>query len=271
MTHIPEEICLLKYGENTYTHEGVIQQFMFDTPCAENVCAEFKNRQRDLVIDYEHQTLQGIEAPAAGWIDQLVTKEDGLYAHIKRWSERAITYLQAGEYRYFSPVILTQESRVIALHSVALTNHPAIHGLTPLVHADTQKKESDTLSQLLSLTQTANAEKLIIKIESLIQQSNHAQKALADQLVHQAIQSGKLVKSQHDWAQLQALHDYEGFKQFLDALPSQHPGPAHQMKIQLHDQNKTHNSLNEETLHILRMSGCTEEQISQIQNGAFNV
>jgi phage I-like protein len=63
----------------------------------------------DLVIDYEHQTLNaeknGHPAPAAGWFRRMVWREGtGLFAVDVKWTDKARAMIAAGEYRYISPV-----------------------------------------------------------------------------------------------------------------------------------------------------------------------
>jgi phage I-like protein len=91
-------------------------------------------RGTDLVIDYEHQSLKGGRAPAAGWIKDLEVREDGLWAQVE-WTGKAGQYLKQREYRYFSPVLRIDPAnrRPQELMNVALTNVPAIAGLSPLV------------------------------------------------------------------------------------------------------------------------------------------
>ncbi|MCU1350289.1 MAG: Mu-like prophage FluMu protein [Acidobacteria bacterium] len=102
------------------------------------VTAEFRARKIQIVIDYEHQTLEaadkGIQAPAAGWIKDLRADRTGLYATGVEWTEKAAGYLRAREYRYYSPVAFFEAdtNRVISLHSVALTNTPRTNKQTPL-------------------------------------------------------------------------------------------------------------------------------------------
>ncbi|HWH86348.1 MAG TPA: phage protease [Pseudomonas sp.] len=93
----------------------------------------------DLVIDYEHQTmnaaLNGQPAPAAGWFSQLEWREgDGLYATDVRWNKRAQTLIEDKEYRYLSPVFLYAEhtGHVTRLLHVAITNNPALDVLPDL-------------------------------------------------------------------------------------------------------------------------------------------
>ena len=134
----PERFMLLKYGTIDYTQDDKQHYFRFDEPSADALIREFQNRQRDLVIDYEHATLSGDEAPAAGWIDGLEKTPEGLAAHVKYWTDKAKAHLEQGEYRYFSPVVFIARGgqTPCMLHSVALTNHPAVHGVPALVASD---------------------------------------------------------------------------------------------------------------------------------------
>lgn len=94
----------------------------------------FRSRGVDLVIDYEHQSLHGRQAPAAGWIKDLEARADGLWARVE-WTSQAQEYLRNREYRYFSPVLqldpVTRKPQ--SLMQVGLTNVPAIKRLPPLV------------------------------------------------------------------------------------------------------------------------------------------
>ena len=134
----PESFLLLKFGRSVYTKDGREGGFDFDVHAADALIAEFNSRSRDLVIDFEHSTLSGNEAPAAGWIDRLEKTAEGLCAHVKYWTDKAKEYLTRGEYRYFSPTLLFGRGgkSPAALHSVALTNHPALHGVDALVAND---------------------------------------------------------------------------------------------------------------------------------------
>lgn len=93
------------------------------------------------VIDYEHQTLHaatsGQPAPAAGFIRRLVWRAgQGLFAEAEL-TARARQYVQAGEYRYFSPVFQfnTATGHVQRILMGAFTNNPAISGMQPLTLA----------------------------------------------------------------------------------------------------------------------------------------
>lgn len=136
---IPDTILLVKFGKSKFTKDGKEGEFEFSESNADSVITDFIVRGKDVVIDYEHQTLSGEKAPAAGWIDKLLKTSEGLVAKVKYWTREAENYLTNGEYRYFSPVLnfSRTEKSVSALHSVAITNHPALHNIPALVADDT--------------------------------------------------------------------------------------------------------------------------------------
>jgi phage I-like protein len=99
-------------------------------------------RTDDFVIDYEHQTMQasknGQPAPAAGWFKRLEWREGlGLFAVDVRWTARASAMIIAREYRYVSPVFgfNAKSGEVQTLHAAAITNNPALDGLTDITAA----------------------------------------------------------------------------------------------------------------------------------------
>jgi len=133
---IPERIPVLRFGRNTYTKlSSGSAEFDFTEKDADSVITEFERRKLEIPIDYEHQTLSGVQAPAAGWIDKLEKTKNGLMAKVKYWTDTAKSYLSKGEYRYFSPVIKFSRTgrNVSGLHSVALTNNPALDDIPALV------------------------------------------------------------------------------------------------------------------------------------------
>jgi phage I-like protein len=129
---LPEWIRLLPLG--TVELSDHREPFTVDEASLACMATEFRSRGVDMVIDYEHQSLQGERAPAAGWIKGLEARGDGLWARVD-WTQQAREYLKRREYRYFSPVLrLDPETRKpIALMHVGLTNVPAIKHLPPLV------------------------------------------------------------------------------------------------------------------------------------------
>lgn len=166
----PEWILLVPAGQVTSAHGD----FLCDDAAMQTVIAAFTSLERDMVVDYEHQTLTGEEAPAAGWLDTLDARADGLWAHVA-WTERGRQYVASKEYRYLSPVIWVRDSdrRVIELHSVALTNDPAIHGMRPLVAKRHTIEEEDgmdvkKLLAALGLDEDASEAQAIEAAEALV-------------------------------------------------------------------------------------------------------
>lgn len=126
----PEWFLLFPRGEVRIKGEPPA---IMDDEAAALVMAAFDAGDHDMVIDYEHQTLAGGEAPAAGWITDLDWREDGLWARA-RWTDKAGGYISRGEYRYFSPVMLIDKltRRIVRLKHFALTNAPGLDTIQAL-------------------------------------------------------------------------------------------------------------------------------------------
>ncbi len=119
-----------------------IAGWLMDGISAKAIIAALAAQKNDLLIDYEHQSLHtqetGGPAPAAGWFKRLQWREgDGLYVTDARWTRNAAARLSAGEYRYISPVFQFDETtgRVLSIIGAAVTNKPALDGLTDLAAA----------------------------------------------------------------------------------------------------------------------------------------
>jgi phage I-like protein len=181
----PTEIQVIPFG----SHETGKGDFVLDEEGMAAILADFEGRANDMVIDYEHQTLTGGEAPAAGWIKKLVNKgRDGLWAVVE-WTERAKEYLKNREYRYLSPVFLKtiDDGKVVRLLNAALTNTPAIDGMVPVVnrkgdfvppayppkgkdvqtHKKEEKKMLEKLLKLLALKEGATEEQALEAVKGM--------------------------------------------------------------------------------------------------------
>lgn len=97
---VPSQFLILPLGL-VHSQKG---DFLIDNESFNHIQQDFKGRQLQLPVDYEHQTLKDVQAPAAGWIKELLLKRDGIYG-IVDWTTRATEYLKNREYRYCSPVI----------------------------------------------------------------------------------------------------------------------------------------------------------------------
>lgn len=132
VSEAPDEIKILPLG-TVHSQKG---DFVVDDESFNLINRHFENRGLDLVIDYEHQTLKDVQAPAGGWIKKLVKTKDAIAAQVE-WTAKAKQYLENKEYKYLSPVVICRKSdgKAVALHSVALTNTPAIDGMFALVNS----------------------------------------------------------------------------------------------------------------------------------------
>lgn len=132
------EIQLLPAGEFRARdgRPAGIGAWKIDASIAQRVIALAGQRETPLVIDYEHQTLHaeqnGMPAPAAGWFKTLEWREgQGLYATDVEWTDKARAMIEAGEYKYISPVFSYDKATgaVRELLLAAVTNNPALDGM----------------------------------------------------------------------------------------------------------------------------------------------
>lgn len=128
---LPEWTKILPLGKVSSTKGD----FMVDVESYQSMLNHISERKLDVVIDYEHQTLKDIQAPAGGWIKELRLGTDAIEAKVE-WTAKAKEYLKNKEYRFLSPVINVRKSdkKAVELHSVALTNTPAINGMFPIIN-----------------------------------------------------------------------------------------------------------------------------------------
>lgn len=152
---VPEEIKILPLG-HVHTQKG---DFDVDDESVSLIRKQFQSRRLDLVIDYEHQTLKDVQAPAGGWISDIYKGEDAVIAKVK-WTNRAKEYLKNREYRYLSPVVIVRKKdrKATAIHSAGLTNTPAIDGMFALVNSvDIEDYEENKEDKTMDLKKLAAA------------------------------------------------------------------------------------------------------------------
>ena len=159
--------------------EGV-GRYLVDAKAWDIVRAGISRRGLEIVFDYEHQTLSGGKAPAAGWGKEWrYTEGVGIEAKID-WTEEATAFLATKQYRYYSPVFYVRQSdqRLVGVHSVALTNSPKTNGLKPLLaKLGAQQQEDDEMLKdvavKLKLDENATLEEILAALGEL--QASHGQ------------------------------------------------------------------------------------------------
>jgi phage I-like protein len=125
--------------------------FTLTTAGFESCIYDAERRATPQSVDYEHASLYptGEPTPAAGYVQKLERRADGLWALVE-FTERAATMIKAGEYRFCSGVFAferrdRQTGDVIQcmLDSIALTNRPFIDGQEPIALSQRALAERD--------------------------------------------------------------------------------------------------------------------------------
>jgi len=194
------DVLLVPDGDVTTTRGK--KNFTVGSDDYEKIVSEFSKLNRQIVIDYEHQTLGGDNAPkdgtapAAGWIHELRYEQGrGIIGSVE-WTPRARKLILAGEYRYLSPVLMIEtdegESRPYELIHAAITNDPAIHGMERLAASRKKgkkmpkgkksKKKMDMFSRIKTAFADGDAtpEEQAATVEEVVQEVDAVGSAIAD-------------------------------------------------------------------------------------------
>lgn len=238
---VPNEIKILPVGM-VKSQKG---NFYVDKESYALMKEDMESHGVDIVIDYEHQTLKDCQAPAGGWIKKLEYTPDAIVAKVE-WTPRAKQYLSDKEYRYLSPVVLTrrEDKKAVKLHSLALTNTPAIDDMFPIINSmeipddgenDEQKKDDSIIEgdkeaydakyalmikELLGLPAKSTWEEIIDALaKRLSADQTQAHRMEIENLLDKGLQSGKILSYQIEDMRAFAQADLDGFKAFINKAP----------------------------------------------------
>ena len=133
----------------------------------------FSARQKPLVVDWEHasehRAPQGLDAPAAGWIDQIEARAGAVWGHVE-WTPKAAQQISDREYRFLSPVFTYEKNthQIIELVSAGLTNQPNLN-LTALNQQENRVNEDilERLRYLFNLPTMATTEEIIAELDKV--------------------------------------------------------------------------------------------------------
>lgn len=196
---VPEVVKLLPLG-HVKSQKG---EFDVDEESFAQIRRKFEERGIDIVIDYEHQTLKDIQAPAGGWIKNIRLEDGAIVADVE-WTPAAKEYLKNKEYKYLSPVVLVRKSdnKAMELHSAALTNTPAIDGMFPIINSqnfnfndggngtmDLVKK----LAALLELPEDATEEQVFTQLQEAVKEAKELKDAAAGAEEQEKVVANKVV------------------------------------------------------------------------------
>lgn len=222
---VPSRLLIAPWGQ-VRSSNG---EFLVDDESARLVIEAFQEHATDLPIDYEHQTLGGRfsspngQAPAAGWITAIESEPNvGLFALVN-WTEAAQSQLRSKEYRYLSPVAIVRKSdrKLVAVHSVALTNKPAIVGMEPIVNRcelddDAAGRDVVALREMLDLpTECSDVELLAAASRRLRAMSQELEDRRIGERLEHAVRSGRLSSANRDWARRLLVCDEALFDEWL--------------------------------------------------------
>jgi len=117
----------------------------------DQVIARSAAEDRELAIDFDHAidlaAKSGGRAPAAGWIQELQARPDGVWARVQ-WTDLGQRALAGREYRFLSPVFTYDKSgRITRVLRAGLTNDPAFQ-MKALAHSTPEDTVEEFLKQL---------------------------------------------------------------------------------------------------------------------------
>ena len=193
----PEVISVLPLG-HVNSAKG---EFDVDGESFSAMKAQIAQRGVDLVVDYEHQTLTGEQAPAAGWVKELFLDDGQIKARVE-WTDRAKAYLENREYRYLSPVITVRKTdgKAMGLHSIALTNTPAIEHMEAIVNSlnfeggqNTMNEFMKKLAALLGLGEDATEEQVAEALKACVEENKSLKESAAEAAKQQPAEDDKVV------------------------------------------------------------------------------
>lgn len=153
-----------------------------------------------LLVDYDHFSYDTDKpSRAAGWITGLQNRADGIWGQI-RWAPDGRDQVEAGAYRFISPVWLPRDIQIIAnstgdqprrirplrLDTAGLTNQPNLRGMVPLSNrqdatapADPQPQQKanppmQKLIELLGLSAEATEDDIVAAVAALKEKADAA-------------------------------------------------------------------------------------------------
>lgn len=164
-----------------------LEGWRLDAEIATALLSRCQSKKTQLVINYEHPDAVGQPMPAAGWVDRATLSYQpgvGITAPV-RWTARAKSMIDAGEYAYLSPVISydADTGAVVDLHLAGLTNTPALDSLQPLAalaerlgldlptSTEDNRMNLAALRQALGLAEDAGEPAIMEKVMALVSQT----------------------------------------------------------------------------------------------------
>jgi phage I-like protein len=152
---VPDAIHLLPLGKFQ-----AVDGRKFDNANPAALVAAFQAGSKQLVIDENHGTdyaaKAGFSARAVGHIVGMEVRDDGMWGTVE-WNEDGLALLAKKSYSGISAVVgFDPSGKVTSILRAAMTNDPAITGLTQLFHNQETTMELAALRAALGLPDTAD-------------------------------------------------------------------------------------------------------------------
>lgn len=194
--------------------------FIVDKESFDCMHSHFKSRGLEIVVDYEHQTLDNVQAPAAGWIKDFEFEEGAIVAKVE-WTSKAKEYLSNKEYKYLSPVVLKRKSdnKAVILHSVALTNTPAIDNMEQIINkindfdeeGDDEMDLLKEIAKLMGLSEDATEEQILEELKKLKSSNSNEGEIVANKAILEMLDLKEDAKIEDVTGKLIALKNPAGY------------------------------------------------------------
>lgn len=215
------------------------------------IAASRADLERGMPVDMDHalDRHKQTEAPAAGWIEELASREDGIWGRIA-WTPTGKAKIEGREYRFISPVIMVSRSGdIMAIKRAGLTNDPAI-AMKAICSAEGDMPEGEPLDEAAIVAMLREAlgapddmpvpdlikrARAIIAAADTTQTDNGPAKELAssymrllaevhDGRIETALErcraAGKVIPANEDWACELASRDLAMFERWEADAPS---------------------------------------------------
>jgi phage I-like protein len=142
----------------TFKHRASGTTQIIDTEAVQSMVDTFHDEEKaagphwpGILVDFDHFSNDTSKpSVAAGWIEDLKNRTDGLWAKI-RWSDLGEEAVKGGRYRLISPVWNRSECedlgdnkiKPLRLDRVAVTNDPVLKGMVPVSNRAEEEEGAD--------------------------------------------------------------------------------------------------------------------------------
>jgi phage I-like protein len=239
-----------------------LKGWFIDTEIASALIAQANSQQDQLLIDYEHQTLNAVNNgqpnPASGWFKELEWREGvGLFAVNVDWTAKASAAIAAKEYRYISPVFTFDKTTgaVTSLLMAALVNTPALDGMKDLTALATS-----FFSPTLAKGNTMETEELLERLRYML---NLPTLSTVDEVMAELDKLKAAIQADSTAAAGISLGDLLAAKNTaIAALKSQTPNPAEFVPVSVMSAIQTELAALKADLNTDKVSGLVTAALS---------